>query len=83
MEMIDGARARLGEALSASFDEELGRYASPSLSTVTIDLERQGGQAMRRLLALVRGEEPPEPETSSLHALIPRESSGPAPARAR
>ena len=62
-------------------DEELGRYATPTLSTVTIDLERQGGEAMRRLLALVRGEEPPELETSSLHTLIPRESSGPAPAR--
>ena len=60
-------------------DEELGRYATPTLSTVTIDLERQGAQAMRRLLALVRGEQPPEPETSSLHTLIPRESSGPAP----
>ena len=35
---------------------------------------------MRQLLALVRGEQPSEPETSSLHTLIPRESSGPAPA---
>ena len=26
VEMIDGARARLGEALSASFEDELGRY---------------------------------------------------------
>ncbi len=60
-------------------DEELGRYATPALSTVTIDLERQGAHAMRRLVALVRGEEPPEPETRSLHTLIPRESSGPAP----
>ena len=63
-------------------DEELGRYATPTLSTVTIDLERQGAQAMRQLLALVRGEEPPQPETSSLHTRIPRESSGPAPAPA-
>jgi LacI family transcriptional regulator len=60
-------------------DEELGRYATPALSTVTIDLERQGARAMRQLLALVRGEQAPEQETSSLHTLIPRESSGPAP----
>jgi LacI family transcriptional regulator len=64
-------------------DEELGRYATPTLSTVFIDLERQGGEAMRRLLALVRGEPPPELATSSLHTLIPRESSGPAPGRPR
>lgn len=62
-------------------DEELGRFASPSLSTVAIDRERQGREAMRRLIAVMRGDEPPPVDQRSLHTVVPRESTGPAPSR--
>jgi len=60
-------------------DYELCRFTTPSLSTVAIDRERQGREAMDRLIALIRGTEPPAPDTRSLHTVIPRESIGPAP----
>jgi LacI family repressor for deo operon, udp, cdd, tsx, nupC, and nupG len=59
-------------------DEELGRFGTPSLSTVAIDRERQGREAMGRLIALIRGTEPPPVDTTSLHTVIARESTGPA-----
>ena len=62
-------------------DEELARFGTPSLSTVAIDRERQGQEAMQRLIALMRGTHPPVIETTSLHTVIPRESTGPARAR--
>ena len=58
-------------------DDELCRFTTPSLSTVAIDRERQGREAMDRLIALIRGTEPPAPDASSLHTFIPRESIGP------
>jgi LacI family repressor for deo operon, udp, cdd, tsx, nupC, and nupG len=60
-------------------DKELGRFTTPSLSTVAIDRERQGREAMDRLVALIEGTEPPTPDTTSLHTFIQRESIGPAP----
>jgi LacI family transcriptional regulator, repressor for deo operon, udp, cdd, tsx, nupC, and nupG len=60
-------------------DEELARFSTPSLSTVGIDRERQGREAMGRLIAAIRGADPPPVDTSSLHTVIPRESTGPAP----
>jgi LacI family transcriptional regulator, repressor for deo operon, udp, cdd, tsx, nupC, and nupG len=62
-------------------DEELARFGTPSLSTVAIDRERQGREAMGRLIAAIRGTVPPPVDTSSLHTVIPRESTGPAPQR--
>jgi LacI family repressor for deo operon, udp, cdd, tsx, nupC, and nupG len=62
-------------------DNELCRFTTPSLSTVAIDRERQGREAMDRLIALIRGTEPPSPDAASLHTFIPRESIGPAPVR--
>ena len=62
-------------------DEELARFGTPSLSTVAIDRERQGQEAMHRLIALMRGTDPPAIDTTSLHTVIPRESTGPAPRR--
>jgi LacI family transcriptional regulator, repressor for deo operon, udp, cdd, tsx, nupC, and nupG len=59
-------------------DEELARFGTPSLSTVAIDRERQGREAMCRLIAAIRGTDPPPVDTSSLHTVIPRESTGPA-----
>jgi LacI family transcriptional regulator len=64
-------------------DDELARFGTPSLSTVAIDRERQGREAMGRLIALVRGTEPPPVDPTSLHTVIPRESTGPAPRRPR
>jgi LacI family repressor for deo operon, udp, cdd, tsx, nupC, and nupG len=58
-------------------DNELCRFTTPSLSTVAIDRERQGREAMERLIALARGTEPPATDPTSLHAVIPRESIGP------
>lgn len=58
-------------------DNELCRYATPSLSTVAMAGGRLGREAMERLIATIRGTEPPEPDASPLHRLIPRESSGP------
>lgn len=60
-------------------DEDFCRYTSPSLSTVAIDRERQGREAMERLIASVRGTEPPPPAPRSLHTVISRESTGPVP----
>jgi LacI family repressor for deo operon, udp, cdd, tsx, nupC, and nupG len=59
-------------------DEELARFGTPSLSTVAIDRERQGREAMGRLVAIMRGTDPPPIDTRSLHTVIPRESTGPA-----
>jgi LacI family transcriptional regulator len=64
-------------------DEELARLATPSLSTVAIDRERQGREAVSRLVALIQGSEPPPVDPTSLHTVIPRESTGPAPRRTR
>jgi LacI family transcriptional regulator len=60
-------------------DAEMGRYGTPSLSTVAIDRERQGREAMARLIAQLRGEDPPAVDGTSLHTVIERESTGPAP----
>ena len=46
-----------------------------------VDLERQGREAMERLIALMRHEEPPAADPRSLHRLLPRESVGVAPTR--
>jgi LacI family transcriptional regulator len=62
-------------------DNELCRFTTPSLSTVAIDRERQGREAMERLIALIRGTEPPLPDHTSLHTFIQRESIGPVPTR--
>jgi LacI family transcriptional regulator, repressor for deo operon, udp, cdd, tsx, nupC, and nupG len=64
-------------------NEELARFGTPSLSTVAIDRERQGREAMCRLIASMRGIDPPRSDTTSLHTVIPRESTGPAPTRRR
>ena len=62
-------------------DEELARFGTPSLSTVAIDRERQGREALGRLVAIMGGTDPPPIDPTSLHTVIPRESTGPAPRR--
>jgi LacI family repressor for deo operon, udp, cdd, tsx, nupC, and nupG len=62
-------------------DEEIGRFATPSLSTVAVDREAQGRAAIHQLLAEIRGESilPPMPQT--INHLIYRESTAPPPRR--
>jgi DNA-binding LacI/PurR family transcriptional regulator len=57
-------------------DEEMGRFATPSLSTVAVDREAQGRAAIHRLLAEIRGEPVPPPLTR-INRLIFRESTAP------
>jgi LacI family repressor for deo operon, udp, cdd, tsx, nupC, and nupG len=59
-------------------DDEASAYLTLALTTVSVYREGQGREAMNRLLALVRGRSyPARPVT--LHRLVVRESSGPAP----
>lgn len=60
-------------------DEEIGRFATPSLSTVSVDREAQGRDAIHRLLAEIRGEPVPEPSNRTVNRVIYRESTAPPP----
>lgn len=60
-------------------DHLLGRFAVPSLTTVDVDLEGVGRNAMLRLIAVVRPGEAAEPRPLATRVLW-RESTGPAPA---
>lgn len=62
-------------------DHDCGRFSTPPLSTVANDVERQGREAVQRLVALIRGEEPPAPDPRSVHTFLPRASIGPAPVK--
>ncbi|MEO7124057.1 MAG: LacI family DNA-binding transcriptional regulator [Lacisediminihabitans sp.] len=62
-------------------DNELCRFTTPSLSTVSIDHERQGRQAMEELIAIIQGTQAPALDTTSLHTIVLRESIGSAPTR--
>lgn len=58
-------------------NNELCQFTTPTLSTVSVDNERLGRNAMRRLVAIMRGLPTPEPGVEPMHQLLPRESSGP------
>lgn len=58
-------------------NNELCQFTTPALSTVSVDNERLGRNAMRRLISTMHGSAAPSPEAEPLHRLIPRESSGP------
>ncbi|MEU0238996.1 LacI family DNA-binding transcriptional regulator [Nocardiopsis sp. NPDC006198] len=60
----------------------VGAYLSPALTTVDVDRERLGRDAMERLVASVRGTEP-ELSDGPLNRIVWRESTGPAPPRPR
>lgn len=62
-------------------DEEIGRFATPSLSTVAVDREAQGRAAVHQLLAEIRGEPIPRPTLPTINRLIYRESTAPPPRR--
>ena len=58
-------------------DVEMGRFSSPSLSTVAVDREAQGRAAIHQLVAEIRGEPAPEPSPQRINRLIVRESTAP------
>jgi DNA-binding LacI/PurR family transcriptional regulator len=60
-------------------NDEVGRYLSPTLSTVELNLEVIGRQAMQELIARIEDREPPSFEPQVMGRLIARGSSGPAP----
>lgn len=60
-------------------DEEFGRFATPSLSTVAIDREARGRYAIHHLLAEIQGDPLPEPPSRDINRLIFRESTAPPP----
>lgn len=59
-------------------DNEQAAVATPSVSTVAVDAEGLGRDAMSELIALVRGQDAPAPTAGPLHTLVLRESTGPA-----
>jgi DNA-binding LacI/PurR family transcriptional regulator len=61
-------------------DDEMGRFTTPSLSTVSVDREAQGRALIRRLVAEIRNEPVPAPPTG-INSLIFRESTAPPPVR--
>lgn len=62
-------------------DDEMGRFTTPSLSTVAVDREAQGRALIHRLVAEIRDEPAPAPPTR-INRLIFRESTAP-PTRQR
>ncbi|RBM12701.1 LacI family DNA-binding transcriptional regulator [Streptomyces sp. PT12] len=62
-------------------DDEVGRYFRPRLTTISVDRERQGRQAVRQLLALLRGEtsQVRPVGAAEINRIILRDSTGPAP----
>ena len=60
-------------------DDEMGRFATPSLSTVSVNREAQGRDGILQLLAEIRGEPKPEPTTRAINKVIYRESTAPPP----
>lgn len=60
-------------------DEEIARFATPSLSTVSVDREAQGRDAIHRLLAEIQGKPAPEPSHRTVNRVIYRESTAPPP----
>lgn len=60
-------------------DEQFTQYFQPSMSTVRLDRDAMGRQAMSSLLALINGEPQPAIRLDSGFELVPRGSSGPAP----
>ncbi|WP_152361774.1 LacI family DNA-binding transcriptional regulator [Microlunatus speluncae] len=85
MGVIRGARSRGWDvprdlSVFGWDDYEIARFATPSLSTVAVDREAQGREAIHRLLAEIRGEPVPEPARGTINRVIFRESTAPPPA---
>jgi LacI family transcriptional regulator len=60
-------------------DHALGALLSPALTTVDADYERIGAEAARRVVAAIRSQPQPTTPDGSVHRVIWRESTGPAP----
>jgi LacI family transcriptional regulator, repressor for deo operon, udp, cdd, tsx, nupC, and nupG len=60
-------------------DEQFTQYFQPSMSTVRLDRDAMGRQAMLSLLAHIKGEPQPAVQLGRVHEIVPRGSSGPAP----
>jgi LacI family repressor for deo operon, udp, cdd, tsx, nupC, and nupG len=60
-------------------NEQFTQYFRPTMSTVNIDRQAVGRQAMLALVALIRNDPRPQPVADSMFDIIPRGSSGPAP----
>lgn len=60
-------------------DDEFAAFTTPSLSTVSADLEAVGAHAMTQLVSVLDGNDPDGTEARLDTRLVPRESSGPAP----
>ncbi|MCI2422547.1 LacI family transcriptional regulator [Saccharopolyspora sp. K220] len=60
-------------------NEQFTRYFMPTISTVDLDRDTLGRQAMLSLLALLGEEQPPSGPVAGRFKIVPRESSGPAP----
>jgi LacI family transcriptional regulator len=58
-------------------NEELGQFFSPTLTTVDLNLELIGREAMQELIARVEDREPPSFGRQVMGRLIVRGSSGP------
>lgn len=56
-----------------------GGGMQPSMSTVRLDRDTMGRQAMPSLLALINGRPPLKSHVDSTFEIAPRGSSGPAP----
>ncbi|WP_098465281.1 LacI family DNA-binding transcriptional regulator [Isoptericola jiangsuensis] len=68
-----------GDVVVTGWDAaEMGAYLTPSLTTVDVDFTEAGRRAMQRLVAAVRGEEPP-PRGAAVARIVWRESTGPLP----
>lgn len=60
-------------------NEQFTQYFLPTMSTVSLDRETMGHQAMLSLLALIRGEPPRTQQIKPAFEIIARGSSGPVP----
>ncbi|WP_395244897.1 LacI family DNA-binding transcriptional regulator [Agromyces sp. MMS24-K17] len=81
---LRGARERGWDAprdlsITGWDDDPIGRFLTPALTTVEVDLELLGRTAMLRLIASLRDEAQPA-DAGPLSRIIWRESAGPAPA---
>ncbi len=71
-----------GEVSVVGFDDVLiGQVVSPALTTVSTPLQAMGATALRNLLGLVNGARSHGRPVVVPARLVPRDSSGPAPAR--
>ncbi|MFJ9087895.1 LacI family DNA-binding transcriptional regulator [Streptomyces sp. NPDC102384] len=65
-----------GDMVVTGWDNNpLGAWLSPTLTTVEVDYEELGRRAMQRLIALMRGETPPE-GSGAVATVLWRESTG-------